>query len=530
MRISCGRFAAILAFLLGGLPLAAQESEKKWVDEAVRTSLVSLHREGQYLDRDDFTGVLLNDSGLAVTPWRKVCVPGTLKGGSYGYAQNLGINVVAVHPTRDLALVQIDLSGGRNYFKGKPAALASGAPGLGDPLYLCRLGGQPGTPVKRASETQPADHPDYFWVEPDPPINSPFGWLLPDDVISNLKGQVVGMGTRAVVNGKLVIRFIPLYDYARDAFVAPSKRKNDPAKAREYWQMSDDARKLQMNGTRYNVNGDPGITDFGVKEFLRLALAEDPDNAETFRRLGMSARFNEINTGSSALLARSLQLDPWSESSRDVYFELGKKFYDTLTQKPDALAVWTEGASKFPTKGSKLWEWLAKGHFETGNFYQAARCAKLAGETGSSTSELHDIHAKAMLRLSEQSQRDLNQFENKVSEEIRKMAEEADKAHRESRDWMTTDGKRIILGQGGAAGGGAGSDKKSPLPDPTKGMSDEQVNAEFVHGRLNIAIEHLKAGRLKVAQGILEDIVTNYPKLAESKAAQRLLDSIKDPK
>jgi len=56
------------------------------------------------------------------------------------------------------------------------------------------------------------------------------------------------------------------------------------------------------------------------------------------------------------------------------------------------------------------------------------------------------------------------------------------------------------------------------------------VNDEFVRGRLAIAVEHLKAGRLKVAQGILEDIITSYPKAPEAKMAQRLLDSLKDPK
>ncbi|HLY73700.1 MAG TPA: hypothetical protein VKU80_06235 [Planctomycetota bacterium] len=109
------------------------------------------------------------------------------------------------------------------------------------------------------------------------------------------------------------------------------------------------------------------------------------------------------------------------------------------------------------------------------------------------------------------------------------MRVEADPAKRASRDFMTADGKRVITAESGGAAGAPQAGAMS-LPDTTKGLSDDQVNAQFVATRLSIALEHYKAGRLSVAKGILEDIVVSYPKAPEAKSAKELLDAINEKK
>lgn len=76
---------------------------------------------------------------------------------------------------------------------------------------------------------------------------------------------------------------------------------------------------------------------------------------------------------------------------------------------------------------------------------------------------------------------------------------------------------------GSAPGAGGLSDK-----GPKK--SDAEITDAFVRSRFDVAVEHLKAGRNKVAQGILEDIVKDYPKTTEAKMAERLLDTMKKDK
>ncbi|SRR5579859_5658181 len=102
-------------------------------------------------------------------------------------------------------------------------------------------------------------------------------------------------------------------------------------------------------------------------------------------------------------------MDPWSDAAAESYLQLGKTLFADPKRREDAIAVWVEGVTKFPTKSAKLWESLAKGYWDTGGFYLAARSCVMVGEiSGSKGTEFREIYEKSQLRFSDQVQRDLN--------------------------------------------------------------------------------------------------------------------------
>lgn len=355
------RILGLVLLLASGSSLAAQSQ-----DATLEKSMVSLIVQISPQRGESSRGLLISDKGLVLTTWRNVCA-GTINGST-----SMGGKVVGVHPTRDLALVQVEITK-LTYPAPKPAKLAASSVRDGDKIFLFQSY-QP-TPGLVASETQPVGNPEYFWISGrDPKAGAPFpgGWggsqPRPDDWVTNLEGEVLGVVARVVVNGKMVLRVIPVHDVKPEDFVPPAQKRPNVQRAQELIQMADG---LENDRAKNRYRPVPfGSYEPDVQDYLRLAMAEDPTNKDLNFRMGV------IRSDSPA----------------------------------------------------------------------------------------------------------------------------------------------------GSAPGARG------LSDPGPKKTDEQISDAFVRSRFDVALEHLKAGRLKVAQGILEDIVSGYPKTTEAKMAQSLLEKMKDPK
>jgi hypothetical protein len=282
--------AAILA--LAALPSAAQEGNVRRIGAGLDESMFEIYGPDIQIMRDSSKGVLINDKGEILVPWRSVCISSKLKVTSRGGRQ-INAKVLGVHPSRDLAVIQMDLSDLPDPDKTriKPAKLASSALGVGDEIMVWRSGNEQPVPAIVSSDTQPADHPEYFWMT-GKLYNAPFGgkegwgnqWPRPNDWVLNPKGEIQGMLARVLVNGTMVLRVIPLHDIQVEDFIAPSKRRTDPARAQELLTRAD---TIDREG--YKANNNPWGWYGTSADYRRMALAEDPTNKDVLYKLGLTA-------------------------------------------------------------------------------------------------------------------------------------------------------------------------------------------------------------------------------------------------
>jgi hypothetical protein len=355
-----------LVLLLGSGASAAAQSQ----DSSLEKSTIQMSCQIAPQRSESFRAVMISESGLVLTPWRNVCVPNNVT--CFNSGAGTKVKLVGVHPSRDLALLQIEFSKTQPGYGPKPAKLAKASVSAGDQIFLFQSV-QP-VPGIVSSETEPVGNPECFWITGrEPKSNAPWpgGWggaqPRPDNWVTNLQGEVLGVVARVIVNAKITLRVIPVHDVKPEDFL-PQKRPNYQ-KAQELMSMAD---ALEKEIAKNRFRPIPfGTYEPDVLDYVRMALAEDPSNKDANFRLGV-IRSDDSNTNS---------------------------------------------------------------------------------------------------------------------------------------------------------GSGARS-----LPDPTKGKTDDQVHDEFVRSRLAIASEHINSGNVKLGRGILEDIIATYPKTAEAKVAQRLLDSIKDQK
>jgi hypothetical protein len=257
---------------------------------------------------------LISEKGLVLTPWRNVCLPGNCSCSVGGFSTTS--KVIGVHPSRDLALLQVDLSKSNPQYGPKPAKLATSPVGVGDKIYLFQYT-QP-TPGLVCSETQPVGNPEYFRMTGrDPKAGAPFpgGWGSsqpgPDNWVTNLNGEVQGLVARVVVNGRMSLRVIPVHDIRPEDFVPPAQKRPNVQRAEELIQMADGLQEDREKG-RYRP-GPFGSYEPDTMDYLRLALAEDPANKDVNFRLGVLRDDSKANPAADS---RSLP-DPAKSKSAD---------------------------------------------------------------------------------------------------------------------------------------------------------------------------------------------------------------------
>ncbi len=119
-----------LVLLLGsGASLAAQPQDASLEKSIVTVSTPMVANRPEYC-----RGLLISEKGLVLTTWRNVC--GLGKFSCTGAGLSTDAKVIGVHPTRDLALLQIDLSKTNPENGPKPAKLAKASVSVADQVFL----------------------------------------------------------------------------------------------------------------------------------------------------------------------------------------------------------------------------------------------------------------------------------------------------------------------------------------------------------------------------------------------------------
>jgi len=290
------RLLGVVLLLGSGASLDARPQ-----DTSLEKSIVQVSAQIAPNRNESCRALLISEKGLVLTPWRNVCGTGTFNCSLAGLSSNA--KVVGVHPTRDLALLQIDLSKANPQYAPKPAKLAKAPVSVGDQIFLLQYV-QP-VPAVVSSETQPGGNPEYFWMTGrDPKAGAPWpgGWggnqPRPDNWVTNLQGEFQGVVARVIVNGKLTLLVIPVHDIKPEDFVPPGQRRPNAQKAEELIRLADGLeRDLQKNRNRPVPFA---IYEPDVMDYLRLALAEDPTNKDLNFRMGLIRDDSKANSAPEA--------------------------------------------------------------------------------------------------------------------------------------------------------------------------------------------------------------------------------------
>jgi tetratricopeptide (TPR) repeat protein len=505
-----------LVLLLILLWAPAQGEEERRLRSTYQDSCVSF-RSGDVWGH----GILLNDKGIILVNAISATSATTYdvairKAGYNGPPDMFKASLVAIHPTQELALLQVQSWDAA--FKAVPAARTTSAPSAGEAVWA--MGPAQPHPGTVSGGSGPPRHLEYFLIDFPPAGSHPFAL---GDVVMDRQGRIAGMATLGVVNGEVKACMIPLHDLRISEFVAPGRRPPDYIRAREHLQVAEEIQNPKNDDLRIRYYNN----DIRPDHLLRLALIDDPKNPEIHYRLGLYFVAKGYHEGAVHPLIQSLQFAPWSDFSNKAYLQLGISLSKTEKRRNDALAVLKEGVAKFPTNTPALWEALAREHFDTGNFVDAARCSSAALATfGSDAGAMKDIYEKSKLRLSDSEQGELRSYEGGLPDRLRRMAADAEAAKKESREFLTPEGERVFTGlQRGAAPRAASV--KAPLTKDGKELSDKEVATVFVQTRITVASEHLRSGRLDLAVSTLEDLIKAYPDHPDTQTARDYLALIK---
>ncbi len=370
--------AAFALMLVAPVFLAAEEAVKVFRD--VSPAVVSLDNlegggTGILLDA---TGLILTNAHVVASPLPFTCTVDLQVGGKFQPVTFKKIQVVGVHPVKDMALVRIDLKEHRGRLQ--PASLARNKASTGQTVYAIGNPSSGGGVTLAKTITsgllsgvdRVVDQVSYYQVSaPINPGNS--GGPLCDR-----SGQVIGMVTLKFTDVDNVGFAIPLHDLEVREFVPLAKRKSNPERAREYIEAAEEfyARSravLRAGGNRET----PEYIFFCAMAArgFRMALSEDPSNPGLYYNVGMLLRGLDAHELAAAYLQQAIHLDPWGNTRSDYYRELGLALVNQQ-KLAEARTAWEEGVAKFPRTGARVWEDLTIFHEnETHDHFAAAFCA-----------------------------------------------------------------------------------------------------------------------------------------------------------
>jgi tetratricopeptide (TPR) repeat protein len=339
-------------------------------------------------------------------------------------------------------------------------------------------------------------------------------------------GNGVGVLTAGMVNGERIAFAIPLHDLRPDQFVPLERRPKDPAKASKLLRIAEEQLKKARGGKLWSglISG----------ELFQLALLEDISNPDIYYKIGMIQRaFGEF-TSATAYLMRSIQLEPWSDTKDEAYHELGVALAN-LKKSQEAVTVWTEGIAKFPGESGRIWDDLAIYHYDAARFYEAA-CASRAclRAFGSRADAMNSVYDQSRRRLGPDALAKLDAYEKALDGEVQAARKTSEKARREGKRYLTPACDTLIQSYEGVQKEasnfkfstlGRGPNAPKPLDIP-----DAELLPLFIQSRIAVAGEHLHAGRIELAAGVLEDVIKTYPTHPETEAARELLSLIRKKK
>lgn len=519
-----GRFLPLL--LLCSLPAVGQEAERRGMLEKAGPSVVALRTAESYGSGLilDARGTILTNAHVIVSPLPMKVEAQFMENGAWRSALFSKVLLIGVHPQRDLAIVRIDPS--EHQATLQPITISKQRVAGGDLVHAIgfpsTLGGQKMTCT--AGEVTVADKyidmPGYFEFTAEVHTGSSGGPIV------DLAGNAVGVVTRGKANGEPVAWAIPLHDLRPDQFVPLERRPKDPAKASLLLRTAEEL--LKKAGQKKGRHGSL------AEELFHRALLEDISNPDTYYKIGMLQRHLAEYSTAAAYLMRSVQLQPWGETKQGVYHELGVALF-RLRRTKEAEAIWNEGIAKYPTECGDLWDDLAVAGFDTARFFEAA-CASRASlhAFGSRGQKMNELYDQCRRRLDADGISRLTAYEKTHEARVEAARKKADHARENGQRFITAEAEAVVRSFEGVQKEAADFDfatlgKGPNAPKPIE-IPDKDLLSLFVRSRIAAAGEHLQAGKIGVAAGILEDVVRTHPDHPETAYARELLAIIRRQK
>ncbi len=378
---ACAVFALLMALRSAAAQdSAGREEEPVRIFRQVSPSVVELTSVSSH-----GTGILLNDEGLILTNAHVVVSPVPFRakadiqtGSGIETAEFSNVQIVAMHPEKDMALVRIDL---KEHPGAKliPARLATSKAVPGQRVYAIGNPGSQGMVLNRTITAgllsgidRKIEGVDYYQISAAVNPGNSGGPLTDRD------GNVLGIVTLKASDAENVGFAIPLSNLDLSEFGPP--RRVSPNKERSGQLLKAAASMLTEYGKfeKSKRTEEPGakLLRFLIVQTYQEALMNDPGNPATYYMLGVMLTTYQEYDAAEGFLLTSLEMDPWGGNGSG-YRWLGLTLANA-GRKAEAEIVWIEAVKKFPNLAGQAWDDLAVYYRDLEKWDDAARCAVLA--------------------------------------------------------------------------------------------------------------------------------------------------------
>jgi tetratricopeptide (TPR) repeat protein len=512
MGVSLASICALLSAAFQDAPRA----EQRKILERVGPSVVAIRNSEGY-----GSGMILDSSGLILTNAHVAYSPLPLWVEVEAEARGARIpciyrrvTLVGVHPTKDLGLLRIEP--GENPGSLTPIVRSTSPPLTGEQVYAV---GFPSTygghakvvlPGRVTSVDRFVDYPGNQEISAAVAPGNSGGPLV------NLRGEAIGVITWGAFDKKPLGMAIPIFDLKTEKFGPIGRRAINPARASEMLAMGEDMLKF----ARENEGFGAGIAE----TFFRMAVVDDLSNPDIYAKIGMLARARGRYPSAAAHLVRALRLKPWSESRGQCYHELGVALVK-MGKPLEGSIVWKEGLAKYPMDGTDLWDAMAVYFYDTeGNYLEAAYCSRASVEAlGGRGEVMNTIYRNSRARLSVEDSIKLRQREEGLKGDLFQRKAAAEESRRSGKEFLTRECGDLIRNFEGAQKellGGAGR-------APNNGPTPEEYERRIVEALFKAGKGYLAAGRGPEALEFFEELVRDYPRHPEAKAARDYIEALK---
>ena len=512
----------VTALLLAALLQA--EAGVPAIDEAAQ-SVVALRFKGGH-----GSGFVLDERGWILTNAHVACsaVPYVVEARAEvdGRLQTVRFRkalLAGVHPDRDLALVKVEPSEQRARLKA--LKLSAGAPAAEQRVFAIGYPGDIGggyVKVKSEGKVIASSRTIYRrpYIESDASIapGNSGGPLCTET------GEVVGVIT--LLNGETGLGYaVPAWEVRPQAFVPLRQRAADPAASIQFLNEADkflrDSRdkrdRLALAYAAY---------------FYEKASIWDPGNDEILLKVAGFYLMSDEPFFAAAHLARALSINAWPERGALVYSGLALSL-DRLGRRQDVDTVAQEALLKFPDRCALLLEILAVEHFKAQRWVEAASLSRRALRQGARQPEtMNRIHKDARDRMSPPEANDFLQRDRTAEADEIRLRKEADEARRAGKTALTPAYQKFMETFDGLQreGGGSPTLAGGSVGGDAAALQDDEVTRLFMQAQFRAALEHLRAGRFKLAEEGFAEVAKSGLKIPEVDDARRYLEVLRKNK
>lgn len=422
-----------------------EQEEPVKVFSFVSPSVVEIHSltgsgTGFVLNSD---GLILTNAHVIVSPVRFRAKMDIERNGKLESVEFKDVQILAMHPTKDMALVKVDLAQHPGA-KVRPVRISKAKATPGQRIYAIGNPSNHGVSLTRtitagllSGVDRRLENVNYYQISAAVNPGNSGGPLVDRD------GTVLGMVTLKMQDSENVGFAIPMSDLDLSEFGPPRRTKVDKVKSAEMLKL---ASKLLDKYGEYEKRKEKDkpeakLLRFIITQTYQEAMMYDPTDARTYYMMGAMLQGYEEYEAAEAFLLEALELDP-NGGGGATYRWLGLVLA-TSKKADDALIVDLEAVAKHPISASQVWEDMAILHRDRGQWMDAAHCAAVALQLSQmGRPNVRPDFANALLRLckSKVPPADvpkIDAFVADAAEELKKREEQA-LVHRQARKPIIT--------------------------------------------------------------------------------------------